>query len=196
LYHTKSSTQDLSNARAWEFYGNGKLFHFAINYSGTAAAHVMFTFGDITSYKSGDAYHTLIIGGTTGVSSNYPAFVTMLGTTYAGHYMARAVAQTGGSIAVGKFTNLVIATGYNMGAGGPTYPHLPDGSLLLAPIWVNESVANGVRGVIPGLWNICHALPLTDGDTFGNLTGLTGKTFEVRGIYSGSQGAYETSDTW
>lgn len=83
------------------------------------------------------------------------------------------------------------------------YPNPVDGSMWMAPIYVNQ---NGIRGYLKGLWCPKHFMPLNPGDTFTAASGnLSGKSFiavssSMRWADSNwwvpTQVFLEFSDTW
>lgn len=194
LYLDKST----SGTRDWKFFSNGEIFYLFTKFNGTNWG--LFCFGDLESYKSGDAYGTVIVGQTATATSaqNFSLLVSAMSSTSNGHYIARPYTQVGSSTAFGKFTDYVRSgAATNIGAtAGMTYPSPIEGGLHQAPLWMGES-ANGARGLFPGLWCPLHNRPLTDGDTFSGVGGLTGRSFEACDFGSGiNQCFMETTDTW
>lgn len=194
LYWGKSSA---GSNRPWLFWSNGKIFYLFVQYNGTNwLGHC---FGDFTSYKSSDAYGTIIIGDASSPTSA-TAFSSLVSavssSTAGGHFVARQYTQIGSSLAVGKISNYAMSAG-NLGASGITYPCPIDGGLHQAPVWISEVTAGaGARGLLPGIWNPLHVAPLTHGDTFSGTGVLAGRTFEAVSLGSGGQCFVETSDTW
>lgn len=195
----------------WQFISNGKLFYFFHNggtiSSGGVTARRFFAFGDFVSYKSGDAYNTIIISEIdSGNQVNVPR--PPLGINGAdsgfhnGHYLARTYTQLGTAVQCSKRSDTGGNFSSRLGGGSMTYPAAIEGGLLMAPVWVQEG-ANSLRGLLPGLWNPLHQRPLTHGDTFSGVGALSGRTFEVIDLqHSSNSSTYggqcfiETSDTW
>lgn len=82
------------------------------------------------------------------------------------------------------------------------YPNPVDGSLWMAPFYVNQ---NGMRGYLKGFWCPQHHMPLNPGDTFTAASGnLSGKSFIAvnssfrhdDNSFRPSQMFLEFSDTW
>lgn len=200
LYHNKSNASS-SAARPWTLITNGKIVYFVTSYDGTNLSQLS-AFGDITSYKSGDAYHTMIMAAnSSGTAQGVgPAITSGLSNASNGHYMARSYTQTGSSVALGKHSDYVkTGNASAMGTAGMTYPTSPDGALWFAPVWIHESAAGVVRGEMPGFWCPLHNKPLTSGDTFTGSGAYSGKTFEAWAANNSStvsQVFVETSDTW
>lgn len=194
LYLDKSTA---TATRAWKFISNGTMFYLFIQANGTN--WFLTAFGDFTSYKSGDVYGTCIIAQTASgtASQNAATVVTALASVTAGHYIARAYTQIGSSKQFGKFTDSVRNNNSSaIGVNGMTYPSPVEGGLHLAPVWMAEG-AEGIRGLLPGLWAPMHARPLTDGDTFTGVGNLSGRSFEAFDFGNGiNQCFMETTDTW
>ncbi|MDD5247528.1 MAG: hypothetical protein PHY45_00985 [Rhodocyclaceae bacterium] len=223
VFIRKSNTAD-STARAWYLLADSSCFYLFIE-SGdfvTPTHCTSFAFGDFYTYKSGDAYNCAIYGRVTENSSsvnidNLPvlqglyANTTLCSGTFAGHYLARSWTGLGSSVNFSKHTSAVAsATSFANTCAGSwyvnnvPYPNGPDGSLLLAPIWIGHN--NAVRGYLKGLWAPGHYKPLAHGDTFSGTGAMAGKSFLalwVKGFdtntsndaYSG-QMILETSNTW
>jgi hypothetical protein len=215
----KSTTAD-STARAWTVIADDTCFYLFTesgDFTNPTGAFCFF-FGDIFSYKSSDAYRCMIIGRTTANSSAatiewVPALATGtttgLATAVSGHYMDRSWTGVGGSLAVGKHSDLFktgwgnttgVFMGLNQNAAYFPYPNGPDGGLYLAPAWVHHSSA--VRGYMKGCWNPLHTTPLNHNDTYSGTGNLAGKSFVVQNVqYANAAGNLaqihiETSSTW
>lgn len=181
----KSSNAD-ANVRDWILVADARTLYLFVLTTDVAGAYLTFAFGDIYSFKSNDAYNCLIIGGPTEVSASefyMGRVVTSLGSSIAGHYIARGHTQLGGSVQVGKH-NDAVKTGANVGSVGVVpFTNPEDGGIYLSPLWVHDPTTvpvNGCRGRMRGLWTALHAASsLPDGTTFsGSAIGeLAGKTF-------------------
>lgn len=207
LYLPPSSSAD-ATARPWILVATEKCFYLWVGYDRTTAQGVAtvayelaFFAGDIKSNKVGDAYPFLIIAHASATVSSSPfGTVSTNFTAVAGHYLARAVAQTGGSVAAGKIVNHVLNGSYAVIGGGASslaYPDPASGGINLMDVVVHEATA--IRGVMPGLWAPAHNLPGNPGDTFSGRGALAGKTFLLLDAASGSNRGrivLETSDTW
>lgn len=194
-YLYKSS--DTGTARNFVFVGSDKGFYLSINGDGTY--NYTFFFGDIVSYKSGDAYHTLIVANTNTSPGSYNHFATLQSSfaVTSGHWMARINGQTGASIQVGKVSNYTLSNAAgSLGASGATYPDSVGNSLLASPAFIVEAPPINIRGHMPGLVNPLHNKPMAHLDTFTGGGDLSGKTFVVLNNGTGSQFCIETSDTW
>ncbi len=145
IYWEKSNSAD-TTIRKWTLVGDGRAFYlFAAFHNGYSSGYAGYFFGDINSYKAGDAYHCGLLGNYSQPSS------------FPGHYnyfnyfsqnnakvLARSFNQIGGAVA---FTQLSLSLTVN-------YPSPVDNGLLLAPIYVIEN--NVMRGDMPGLLSPLH----------------------------------------
>lgn len=181
LYWGKSSAAN-ATARAWRLVGDAQGFAFFVNQDG-AGGWINGLFVDIPSEKAGDAYRTLLVGGTAASVSNMGSLHASNNQTPVGHYMARSHTQTGASILVAKYTHY--AAGAGLGAAGSAYPALPGNQFYCAPADIWES-ATLLRGPLPGIYAPLHpAASLTDGSFQSNVSGLDGRTLLVQRIVNG-----------
>ncbi len=140
-------------------------------------------FGEFYSIVPGDAYNTMIVGNVTTGSNNATGESldklnsTNMASTTQGHFTMRGYAQTGSIITSGVHGDFVRSNGALGVSGTPTAPNAPDGSVSLSPIWVHESGV--IRGRLRGLWQVCNAGGLTDGNLISGTGDLAGKTFRI-----------------
>lgn len=177
-------------ARSWELIGDGRLFYLLVRWSGTSDAAV-YAFGDITSYKPGDAYGCIIAGHQEsapsdirrqcfGVIGHTPGEVRFLGNAIR---IARSHTQIGAAATVMLASMLVDPreAQYNnfnfMGAGGPAYPSpVHNGLNVSRPVLCAEGAPHGnCRGEWPGMLHPLHSRPLSHGDIVDNIAGLPGR---------------------
>lgn len=210
VYKSSAAT---STARPWLFVSDGKRFHFFHGHDTTEALRTAgdwrhFFFGDTYTYKSGDAYNTMLqadIAASAAASSHIGAMFSYSHntTTSTGCFLARAHTQLGSSAGASKFFDWAGFGQASSGlaqmspASGPAYPSPIDGALHLSKLWIGESA--GRRGVLPGLWPVLHldSGSIVNQDTFSGSGDLAGKTFTYVRLANGSgRLAVETSDTW
>ena len=167
----------------------------------TANVASAFSFGDVYSYKSADAYSCHISGRATenailASGETVGTLVSTVTATTAGHYIARSYTGIGGSVLVGQHSDYWTANQTQVGAsGGLAYPNPVDGAMQMTPLYLNEATV--ARGTIPGLWNPMHVTAFGLGDTISGVGGLSGRTFEVVSVtVASSQLLLETSNTW
>lgn len=219
LYCRKSETTD-ATVRSWMLIATQRCFYFFpvsnvgdwLSPSGQSYQYCngQFFFGDILTNKPGDQYNCVLIAATGTSSSSSSLGVTARSTSQnsvAGHYIARAFTQVGGSLLCGKVT-LFDPTTFSgvMGDAGGQYPLYPDpitGGLLLSPVMVTEGYDQGsriaFRGYMPGLYSPLHNYPGQHGDIIDGTGAFAGKQFMiVQTCYSTSNGrlVMEISDTW
>lgn len=201
LYWGKSSAAS-STARAWRIVGDSQGFYLFVNQDG-AGAWLGVAWIDIPSEKAGDAYRTLIVGGSTATVSNQgPLHVVNNSASSAGHYFARSYVQTGTSIAAFKLSHYLAANG--IGFYGIAYPAPMGGQFYCAPVDVWEGTAyasaTALRGPLPGIYAPLHpATQLTDGSFQTDVIGLDGRTLFVQIIkYGGSNfaAAFDLTGAW
>lgn len=197
LYWGKSSAAN-STARAWRLIGDSQGVYLCVNQDG-AGAWIDAAWVDIPSEKAGDAYRTLIIGGTSSTVYNQGYLYAINSTT--GHYFARSYVQTGTSIAAFKLSHHIAATG--MGYYGISYPAPMGGQFYCAPVDVWEgavySSATALRGPLPGIYAPLHpGSQLTDGSFQTDVIGLDGRTLFVQILKHGSNFAvaFDLTGPW
>lgn len=205
-YCAKSSAAN-ADARGWVLVADEKRFWLlsatsASTLAASTAAGLGMFFGDIFSGKAGDAFHTLLITGTSATTgANYTGTLATSFTQTSGHYLPRSYTQTGESVNVGKHGDHIKGAGSTfVGGGGSAYPDPITGGILLSPVSIHEpSPVSLVRGVLPGAWQPLHSLPGAPGDTFQGSGTLAGKSFLLVDVGSGgsrARMALEISDTW
>lgn len=206
LYWTKSSTADATNARDWIIVADDKTMYMWVNYnsSATYTDSPMMHFGDIETYKSGDAYHCCLLANTLAATIanfrfSYLVATFIIGDT--GMYFPRSYSQAGTAMPGAKISDYSKSSaGANMGGSGLIYPHQTDGALHLAPVWAVETASvlaqSAIRGVFRGLWNPLHNSPLAHLDTFQGSGTLAGKTFLTFRIQPSAQAMLDLSLTW
>lgn len=180
LYWGKSSVAS-STARAWRLIGDSQGLYLFVNQDGSGS-WISAAWIDITSEKAGDAYRTLLIGGTSSSVSNQGTLHVISSASF-GHYFARTYAQTGTAIAAFKLSHHITANG--MGSAGIAYPAPMGNQFYCAPIDVWEgtgySSATALRGPLLGIYAPLHlAAQLTDGSFQTDVTGLDGRTLLVQ----------------
>jgi hypothetical protein len=215
LYAHKSSTAD-STARPWMIIACDRALYFFGQCAQTtfgatpASTDNQWFFGDIKSYKSGDAYQCAIVASISATLSS----ATQLGhsaatssqSTTSGHYIARAYTQTGGATGAAKSS---FRSGFFTSSGGAIgtntlgqYPNPITGSLDMSPLMLCEIGSGGSmlnRGQFPGLYEPQHSLPGTAYDTFSGTGALAGITFMLVPVFAAStigRGCFQTSGTW
>lgn len=226
----KSSTAD-GTARPWTIVADENVFYLFVDtgdYTTVSPVTYPFMFGDIAPYSSSDNWNCLIIGRTreayayqspssatgTWTGKSFTAWIewfaalngfgnndNFLTNTLHGHFMARNYTGVGGSLKVGKVSDLLLAgfatnTWYTPTMGyhgtGPytssfsewpaifAYPHAPDNGLYTAPVYV---VHNGIiRGYMRGMWCPLQDRPCAHNDTYSGTGNLAGKSFLAQSI--------------
>lgn len=170
--------------------------------AGTSAVQ-FFYFGDILSRKSGDAFNTAIIcGSTDSEGGSLTGALAAVNTSLSGHFLARSYTQIGASVLAGKHSDASKLGGGSVtgsGALANPYPDPVTGGILIAPMYVHEPAVMVTRGTLPGVWCVLHNMPGACGDTFSGSGSLAGKLFVLLNAASGSSAgrlALEISDPW
>lgn len=143
-----------SGTNEWALIGDGRLFHLftRTNYSTDFYPGAVFGFGDLVSYRPGDAYHGLLQATT-----NY-YFGSSFANLPAGEYKTLARAYHQGPGAVG-YTCRGHAISNYLGYGGLAFPNPADNGLYLHDqILVLDNY--GVRGELPGVKQLLHTTPV------------------------------------
>lgn len=187
-----------SSTKQWILVGDGRTFYFwtehgSQTFAGTGALH-MRMFGDITSYRAGDAYGCAIGGDFDTSGSSFLPFGYSAGSVASngiGFLLARMSDTI--SYAIGAAFTCQYASAI-VGNSGPSYPSPVDNGLALVtkPILseVNATFSHPIRGHARGLM-----LPIA---TVGNrlhkrtLTGLTyfdGEVLMVANVTTGQPGS-------
>lgn len=205
-YQMKSSSTE-GTQRAWCLVGDGKIFYLFVDYGGAAASGVSSTgtfyatvFGDILSYKVGDAYASVLAACTTANSTSSPpqslgAQQTSINspTSFSSSMnIARDFTAVLGSRYVG-----LMASGLGSGMGFNTYiayPHQVDNGFYINPVQVTQGSPAVIRGKMPGLYESMHGRALNNGDIVENVQGLTGRKFMMMYVNYASQGGHVMLD--
>ena len=205
-YQMKSSSTD-STQRAWCLVGDGKIFYLFVDYGGAAASGVSSTgtfyatvFGDILSYKAGDAYASVLAAGTTANSTSAPSqslgaqqtSINSPSSFSASMNIARDFTAVLGSRYVG-----LMASGLGSGMGLNTYiayPHQIDNGFYINPVQVTQGPPAVIRGRMPGLYEGMHGRALNNGDIVENVQGLTGRKFMMMYVNFAWQAAHVMVD--
>lgn len=218
LHVHKSTTAD-ATLRSWVMIANDRFFIMIIQSASSVWAALDYTlcgghwaFGEIVSYKPGDAYNSVILGcfsATQNSASSLGQISRNAYPTINGHYIARSALQIGSPVSINKVIMNDPADFPNGGIGGfASYAPYPDpitGGILTSPIGVTEFIQSRilVRGRLPGLWAMLHYYGLNHGDVVNGTGDLAGKSFLVTRLHGASSSAaygghalLEISDTW
>ena len=205
-------------AREWVAFGDEKRIYLFTNSSSTSTGELKrgFRFGDFNSYTAGDVYNTYLVASEADDSGWSSGFYVLVSARASGSFLtnpngsrwaARSYSQTGGSVRVNDVVSIAansdatgsVHIGYYSNSAA-TYPAPAAGGMLLTPIYVQESIASGNRGVVPGMWAPIHVRPRGDFDTFSGAAGteLEGKRFIQVNTYDYGGGCFmfEIGGSW
>ena len=191
LWWSKSQSAD-TVARPWFVLADTRTFY-TLRASASSSYPTSFEanfFGDIASYKAGDAYHCTLQGATSDNSGSYSsadhlANFAASGTT--GIYMARSYSTLGSAIAITKSCPTITgSTGFYSGDGsasGFSYPNPVDGGLFTAPVYLSEpSSSYALRGTMRGFLGVPQRVPVgafANGDMITAVAGLPNRRFKT-----------------
>lgn len=207
FWWTKYSSSTAANPREWIVWADERLFYIYIdNYpEGTTQENNngFYAFGDINAYKPGDATACIIMVDQSDAApwtsqNNFTGATNMSSSGHNGLFMPRRFDQLGAPVQMGWHSDAAKQNGSSY-AGSMSYPHGPDGALLMAPIWCHDPSNNpfNVRGVFPGIWAHCHPSTILNHlDTFDGQGDFAGRNFQY--LRGGSSGCLivDQSDNW
>lgn len=206
-----SSVTADATPRPWLLVADEKRFYLWIGHNVTTTTGLattgyaqLFFAGDLIGLNAADPYRFMVVGGATAAATtNYVGGIASNvnnGLTVQGHYLARNYAGATISKPCGK-TASNLQTGVTiMGTAGVSYPDQVSGGMLLSKVYVNDAdTSYQIRGLMPGLFNPLHNLPGNPGDVFSGVGPLSGKSFILLDVPSGTNRGrvvLETSSTW
>jgi len=198
--------------RNWVLVGDDRLLYL---FCSSAAGYgwygrSSYCFGDITSFKPGDNYATVLCAddvywsNSNGGYSSYPGQFNGYGLAssldFAGKVLLRNHTQLGNPVRFGV-TSLNTNNGQQICGRGPTpFPNGADYSLWLLPTYVRQEDGH-IRGLMPGMLWMPQDRPYSDLTIVDNVVGQAGKRFLlVRTQYSseteGAQIAFDITGPW
>ncbi len=191
-----------TTTREWRLIGDGLMFYLAAywhsNYLTQAGIN---TFGDINTYKSGDAFHCML-GGEDTVNTNSPGGRNFFSRQDGGDttcLLSRSYSQIGQNVTTG---HLGLRNQNDIGYEGFVFPNPTDNGLLLhTPLIVTEPTTNAARGTMPGLIQPLQHAPLTDGFVVENIPQMPGKRVLMVGVgrsytYSEARVSFDITGPW
>lgn len=195
-FFSKASAAGPRRVIAW---GNASVLYVYTDYTGDSSAGTLNMIGDITPYKSGDAWATMTMGNSAAGSAEgsqaiAPSQASSSFIAIVNHYVARSATQLAGAVTAGKMgdqrftTSGATAGPQQLGGAGyaMTYPAPVDGNLWASQITVIESVLAAPRGVLQGIYAPMHVRPLSHLIISQGAGALAGK--EIMSINLGSTG--------
>lgn len=168
----RKAQNESTTARPWLLVGDSRCFWLLVAWSETYDKRfVPYFFGDLDSFKAGDAYGCLI-GGYVELPYNWyePVYneivdsVCSLSTTVGntGIWLARAATQLGGHVNAQWVA--ACGPGGNNGLGSSLlpFPNPVDNGIYVMPLMVMEQTGPALRGRLPGLLCPLHAIPAAE----------------------------------
>lgn len=152
-----------TTAKTWVLVGDGRTFYLfseassftASSYSGTPQG--LWAFGDIESFRSGDAYACLLAGAEDGSGGNSSClgFSRGLGSDPSQQEIVLSRPFNGIGVAVKAANVATGASSRRFGGSGPAYPSPVDnGIVICSPVMVSESASaftHPLRGILRGV---------------------------------------------
>jgi hypothetical protein len=198
-----------SGARNWVLIGDDRMFYLFVtvapgyNWYGRN----FYCFGDITSFKAGDNYATILAahdslnsGNGFTYPSDYGGVSRVNSLDFTGHVLLRNHTQLGNPVRFG-LTSLNISNAQQVCGRGPLpFPNGADYSLWLLPTYVKQDDGH-MRGIMPGMLWMPQDRPYSDQTIVDNVVGQAGKRFLlVRADYGsdaeGAQVAFDITGPW
>ena len=183
LYFAKSDTSN-GTARDWTLYADDRLFYLFANAGGIAWVSAM-AFGDIDSYRSGDAYHCVFIGHAD--ASNYSHLYDVSGSE-TGAQLARSYSQTGGAVGSSRYSHRKCTY---IGWGGMAVPNNVNNAVHFWPVECWESTT-WARGLMPGLYCPLHNGSIAQGSVFT----VGDRIFAIQKTYNDCDAAFDLTGPW
>jgi hypothetical protein len=207
-----------TTGKFWCIVGDERFFYYIVENSGFEGTYSLLNiaytggcFGDIVSFKQGEAYGA-ILGACSGEGNSAPACVmvqnTNLGSDPTGtntRYIARQHTGITKSVLVGFLQPGGISSSP---AAAPTYPSPVDnGVVFIEPTLISEQLStfgHPLRGILPGVVNVlCRFTSLRDvlyGDYMTATDGSGLKALVFKGVASAqtkdSALAFKVSSAW
>jgi hypothetical protein len=174
----KSATAN-ATARGWFMVADDRSFILGVLDGDAASLYKLYTFGDIFSLKTGDAYRTgitvrTVVNSTISTGTFGHALSQNSATALPGAYVARIAAGTGTSNTVAMTalgTQWENSNSFTVGL---------DGNVYLAKLLLADPGSPVIlRGWMRGLWEIVNPVGLSDGDSWTGTGDVTGRSFVV-----------------
>ncbi len=206
----RKAQNESTTARPWVLVGDSKRFWLAVAWSESYAnRYVPYFFGDIPSFKAGDAYGTVIAGYSDFTfNSNDPQILELLdfvhgvGTAVGntGIYLARGYSQLGGRINALWVSAPAVNGGTGMGWTNLPYPNPADNGIYVMPLMVQEQTGPSLRGRLPGLLCPLHPISAPEPWLYDGfvIDGTVRKLLVISGAYvsGSSKFAFDLSGPW
>lgn len=160
----------------YRLVGDSRLFYLAVRWYVTYASDTsLFIFGDINSFKAGDAYGCMLNGKSSAIPnepfSDSNSFAILTGGP-SNHCIARAQNQLGGAVGLGRWGSR--KSQYSGCSEGFPYPNPSDNGILLHPILLEDT--GSARGMMPGAYQIIHPSGYpAQGQILSPIVGLPGR---------------------
>lgn len=211
-YYAAIGASNTVQTKNWVIIGDDRGFYFLTHLTGTfnptsgTQNRVCYAFGDFSSFKSGDAYNTLLCASDfytrADTGFTYPSDQCRMGQSlsYVGNVVLRDYSQLGLPVRWGTAGLNLGNTQQNSGnSSSVPFPNGPDFGLLLHPLYLKQENTH-LRGTAPGVLQVCQAKPYPDMTVITNATGFTGRKILLVSTCMGNNDygmlAFDTSGPW
>lgn len=187
LYWAKSNLAN-TTSRNWVVIADSRAIYVMVSQSSGSVTCSTFGFGDVISFKSGDAYGVFINGGVSDESGALPGNSSAQlsnNNSSSGTFSPRSYTQLGTSIAsklvFPQFGSVTAATSGSTSYTMP-YPNPADGALYATQYYMTDVVSGVLRGTLPGFYCVPQAIPsgtFVTKDTVTGIPGMTGKALKA-----------------
>jgi hypothetical protein len=186
LYIQKSVTAD-GTARAWSAFSNGSYLHFVIEVD--SGVQIRYGVGQV----AGGGACTIEANESAAIETDPDTHKLSLATT-PGVYVLFNIDGTTPAGNPGRAS--MLPSGPRFGGSGFAYPYQTGGILIDRIYLYDADTSYGPTWLIPGLWNVMHNRPITNGDIFNGT--LQSRDFEYFDGNSTNASSFvlETSQTW
>ncbi len=187
-----------TGAHQWQIIGDDRGFYLFINPClNNSTGYETYAAGEFTSYKTGDAYNSILMAddGYRSANENVPtngqgnaaSNLNSNGSDCIGKALLRDYTQLGNPVRA-NFKTLGLGNG-PFTSGQNTllpFPNGPDYSLIIHPIYIQQENGN-LRGVLPGQFAVLNGgAPYSNGVVIDNIAAYPNRKFVI--ISASSQG--------
>ena len=199
-YQAKSSTLN-TVSRPWMLVGDGRLFYLLVDHNGdnttwltnSSNGGYLSAFGDVISYRAGDAYASIISGhtGSYGPSTSAEQGLCRQATSITSSiYFSSSIciARDYTAVVGSRYVDL-LATGFNATFGAMAYmpyPHYVDNGFYVTPVQLVQGNPALIRGQLPGMYEGLHGRAINNQDILENVQGLEGRKLAFCYVQSSS----------
>lgn len=187
--------------KPWILVGDGLRFYFFTLHTPTAPEYYCHGFGDLRSYRAGDAFGCFVAGARDNSALNSGSFQQANPLNFTAQDPAFMVARLSNQLGVSVRLNAIGIppnAASNSVAGSSSYPAFPspvdNGCVIYAPVLASEdsiTYRHPIRGEIPGVAHPLGSQPFASGQVVNNVAGSNRAFVAVR--VSGVNGGFNAA---